>query len=227
MVDPHIVEDPKSISKVTYDELRELSYMGAAVLHEDTVFPVRRKNIPVNIRNTNAPEDPGTIIREAFDKGDEDNSTRFITGITGKKDFSTFDVYCNHNESVMKIVQEALSLCDRYGFEPEQLMSGIDSFSLVFPSAELSRSRYEFAGELKNIPGVDDINIQDGISLIAIVGRQMAYRSGISGKIFQALGEENISVSMIKQSADEINIMVGVYTDDFKKAIRTLYDSFA
>lgn len=231
MVDPHIVEGPKSISRVTYDELRELSYMGAAVLHEDTVFPVRRKNIPVNIRNTNAPEDPGTIIRESFDEGDEDcsgdNSTRFITGITGKKDFSTFDVYCNHNESVMKIVQETLSLCGRYGIEPEQLMSGIDSFSLVFPTAELSKSRYEFAGELKTIPGVDNLNIQDGISIIAIVGRQMAYRSGISGKIFQALGAENISVRMIKQSADEINIMVGVYTDDFKKAIRTLYDSFA
>ncbi|MCI7685447.1 MAG: aspartate kinase [Baileyella intestinalis] len=227
MVDPRIVSNPKSISRVTYDELREMSYMGAAVLHEDTVFPVRRKNIPVNIRNTNKPEDPGTIIMESFEEDCEGDISRFITGITGKKNFTTVEVYCNHNESVSKLLQSTLGLCDRYGIEPEMLSSGIDSFSLLFPTEKLEHSKYEFAGELKGTDGVDNMKVQDNISIIAIVGRQMAYKSGISGQIFQALGEENISVRMIKQSADEINIMVGVSNDDFARAIKTLYNSFA
>ena len=197
MVDPRIVKDPKTIARVTYDELRELSYMGASVLHEDTVFPVRIKDIPVNIRNTNAPDDPGTIICEEF------------------------------GENKIRLLRQVLEVFDRYDIPVEQVPSGIDSFSVVFPSASLKSRKYDLMHELTENDNIDNCELTEGVSLIAIVGRQMAYRTGVSGKIFRALGENKINIRTIEQGADEINIMVGVYDKDFEKAVRVLYDSFA
>jgi aspartate kinase len=228
MVDPRIVKDPKTIARVTYDELRELSYMGASVLHEDTVFPVRLKDIPVNIRNTNAPDDPGTIIREYFDDELEEEYERFITGIAGKKDFSIINIYKSRiGEAKLGLLRQVLELFDRYDIPVEQIPSGVDSFSVLFPSDSIKTKKYDLMHELKANESIDECELTEGISLIAIVGRQMAYRTGVSGKIFKALGDNKINIRTIEQGAEEINIIIGVYTDDFDRAVQVLYDSFA
>ena len=228
MVDPRIVKDPKTIARVTYDELRELSYMGASVLHEDTVFPVRLKDIPVNIRNTNAPEDPGTIIQESFDDELKEEHERFITGIAGKKDFSIINIYKSRiGDAKLGLLRQVLEVFDRYDIPVEQIPSGVDSFSVLFPSESIRTKKYDLMHELKSNESIDSCELTEGISLIAIVGRQMAYRTGISGKIFKALGDNRINIRTIEQGADEINIMVGVYSEDFERTVRVLYDSFA
>ena len=228
MTDPRIVDNPKTIARVTYDELRELSYMGASVLHEDTVFPVRIRDIPVNIRNTNAPDDPGTIIREHFDDELKEENERFITGIAGKRNFSIIGIYKSRiGEEKLGLLREVLEVFDRYEIPVEQIPSGVDSFSVVFPSGSLGGRKHELMQELSEFESIDNCTLTEGISLIAIVGRQMAYRTGISGKIFRTLGENKINIRTIEQCADEINIMVGVYDEDFNKAIRLLYESFA
>ncbi|MBQ6622804.1 MAG: aspartate kinase [Mogibacterium sp.] len=227
MVDPRIVDNPKTISRVTYAELRELSYMGAAVLHEDTVFPVRRKDIPVNIRNTNDPEAAGTIIREDFPKVSEEEASRFITGITGRKHFSIINIYKGNMSENMYVLRRVLELCEHFKVPVSQIPSGIDSFSIIVPTQKLDPVKYDLISRIKAECEVGEINVTDGISLIAIVGRQMAYRAGISGKIFGALGANKINIRTIEQSADEINIMVGVFTEDFERTIRVLYESFA
>ena len=228
MVDPRIVENPKTIARVTYDELRELSYMGASVLHEDTVFPVRIKDIPVNIRNTNAPDDPGTIIGEHFDDELKEETERFITGIAGKRNFSIISIYKSRiGEEKLGLLMEVLEVFARYEIPVEQVPSGVDSFSIVFPSGSIGGRKHELIQELKDFESIDNVSLTEGVSLIAIVGRQMAYRVGISGKIFKTLGENKINTRTIEQCADEINIMVGVYDEDFDRAIRVLYESFA
>ena len=228
MVDPRIVPDPKTIARVTYDELRELSYMGASVLHEDTVFPVRLKDIPVNIRNTNAPDDPGTIIQEYFDDELEEEHERFITGITGKRNFSIINIYKSRiGEDKLGLLRQVLEVFARYNVPVEQIPSGVDSFSVVFPSDSIRVKKYDLMHELNENESIDSCSLTEGISLIAIVGRQMAYRTGVSGKIFKALGENHVNIRTIQQGSDEINIMVGVFDEDFNTAIRVLYDSFA
>ncbi len=228
MVDPRIVKDPKTIARVTFDELRELSYMGASVLHEDTVFPVRIRDIPVNIRNTNEPDNPGTIIREHFDDELEEETERFITGIAGKRNFSIISIYKSRmGEEKLGLLRQVLDVFAQYEIPVEQIPSGVDSFSVVFPSGSIGNRKHELMQELSEFEGIDDCTLTDGVSLIAIVGRQMAYRIGISGKIFKTLGENKINIRTIEQCADEINIMVGVYDEDFDRAIRVLYESFA
>lgn len=229
MVDPRIVDNPKTIARVTYDELRELSYMGASVLHEDTVFPVRRKDIPVNIRNTNDPDNPGTIIRENFDEIlEEEKSERFITGIAGKRHFSIINIYKSRiGEAKIGLLRHVLAVFDRYDIPVEQIPSGVDSFSVVFPSDSLKMRKHELMHELADFDGIDNCALTEGISLIAIVSRTMAYKTGMSGRIFKALGDNNINIRTIQQGADEINIMVGVFDEDFEEAIRVLYDKFS
>jgi aspartate kinase len=202
--------------------------MGASVLHEDTVFPVRLKDIPVNIRNTNAPEDPGTIIRESFDDELAEEHERFITGIAGKKNFSIINIYKSRiGEAKLGLLRQVLKLFASYGIPVEQIPSGVDSFSVVFPSDSIKTKKYDLLHELEENENIDSFELTEGISLIAIVGRQMAYRTGVSGKIFKALGDKKINIRTIEQGAEEINIIIGVYTDDFDRAIKVLYESFA
>lgn len=226
MVDPRIVENPKSIARVTYAELRELSYMGAAVLHEDTVFPVRAKDIPLNIRNTNEPENPGTIIRESFGEESPEESNRFITGITGKRDFSLIKIAKGNIGKNLNTLRKVLNICEQHDVPISQIPSGVDSFSIITPSSKLEQCKYDVLAAIKKECGID-AEIDQGISMIAIVGRQMAYKTGISGKLFGALGDNKINIRIIEQCADEINIMIGVFNEDFEKAIRVLYESFA
>ena len=226
MVDPRIVENPKSIARVTYAELRELSYMGAAVLHEDTVFPVRAKDIPLNIRNTNEPDNPGTIIRESFGEDSPEESNRFITGITGKRDFSLIKIAKGNIGENLNTLRKVLNICEQHDVPISQIPSGVDSFSIITPSSKLEQCKYDVLSAIKKECGID-AEIDQGISMIAIVGRQMAYKTGISGKLFGALGDNKINIRIIEQCADEINIMIGVFNEDFEKAIRVLYESFA
>ena len=225
MADPRIVDNPQAIAEVTYDELRELSYSGAQVLHEGSIFPVREKNIPLNIRNTNAPNDPGTIIREHFDEDHEPN--RFITGITGMKDFSIISLSKRGMSNQVGVLHKVLTVLVRHNVSVDYVPNGIDNVSVVAPTEALAPNLYTILAEIQNEVEPDTLEVHDQIAVVAAVGRQMAFRPGISGKIFAALGASGINIRMINQGPDELNIIFGVDNKDFKKAIRTLYDSFA
>ena len=224
MADPRIVENPQAIPEVTYDELRELSYSGAQVLHEDCIFPVREKNIPVNIRNTNAPEEPGTMIQESFD-GDRDPD-RFITGITGKKDFSIISLTKRGMSNQVGVLRKVLTVLERHGISVDYVPNGIDNVSVVLPTAALEKDLYTIMAEIQKEAGPDSLQVHHQIAVVAAVGRKMAFRPGISGKIFAALGESGINIRMINQGPDELNIIFGVDNKDFAAAIKVLYNSF-
>ena len=224
MADPRIVDDPQTIPEVTYDELRELSYSGAQVLHEGTIFPVREKNIPLNIRNTNAPEDPGTMIRESFE-GDADPD-RFITGITGKKDFSVVSLSKRGLSGQVGYLRKVLSVFERHNVSIDYVPNGIDNVSVVMPTEAVASSLYTIMAEIQKELEPDNLTVHDQIAVVAAVGRKMAFRPGISGKIFATLGEAGVNIRMINQGPDELNIIFGVDNKDFKTAIRVLYDSF-
>ena len=224
MADPRIVDDPQTIPEVTYDELRELSYSGAQVLHEDSIFPVREKNIPVNIRNTNAPSDAGTMIKETFD-GDHDPH-RFITGITGKKDFSIISLSKRGMSNQVGVLHKVLTVLVRHGISVDYVPNGIDNVSVVLPTAAIEKDLYTIMAEIKQEAQPDTLDVHHHIAVVAAVGRKMAFRPGISGKIFAALGEAGINIRMINQGPDELNIIFGVDNKDFAEAIRVLYNSF-
>ena len=224
MADPRIVDDPQPIPEVTYDELRELSYSGAQVLHEGTIFPVREKNIPLNIRNTNAPEDPGTMIKERFDTDADPN--RFITGITGKKDYSIISMSKRGMGSEVGVLRKMLSVLERHNINVDYVPNGIDNVSVVVTTASIANDLYTILGEIQRELQPDSLDVHDNIAVVAAVGRRMAFRPGISGKVFAALGEAGINIRMINQGPDELNIIFGVDNRDFANAIRVLYNSF-
>jgi len=224
MADPRIVENPQPIPEVTYDELRELSYAGAQVLHEGTIFPVREKNIPLNIRNTNAPEDPGTIIQESFDTDDDPH--RVITGVTGKKDFSIISLSKRGMGNEVGTLRKVLSVLERHGVSVDFVPNGIDNVSVVMPTASVAPDLYNILAEIQQDVQPDTLEVHDQIAVVAAVGRRMAFRPGVSGKVFAALGEANINIRMINQGPDELNIIFGVENKDFAEAIRVLYNSF-
>ena len=224
MADPRIVDHPKTIERATYSELRQLSYSGAQVLHEMTVFPVREKNIPLNIRNTNDPDAPGTMIQESF-SGDVDPD-RFITGITGKKDFSIISLTKRGMSNQVGVLRRVLSVLERHNISVDYVPNGIDNVSVVLPTAAVEKELYTIMAEIKKEAQPDTLDVHHHIAVVAAVGRKMAFRPGISGRIFKALGESGINIRMINQGPDELNIIFGVDNKDFKEAIRVLYNSF-
>ena len=227
MADPRIVDNPATIPEVTYDELRELSYSGAQVLHEGTIFPVREKNIPLNIRNTNQPDHPGTMIRESFDESETERSSgSMITGIAGKKGFSVITLTKNGMSSEQGTVRRTLEILERYRINVEYIPSGIDSVSLVVETAKAAPSLYQALGDIEKEIKPDSLHVTDGMAVVAAVGRKMAFQPGSSGKIFGKLGENGINIRMITQGPEELNIIVGVDGSDFERAIRVLYNSF-
>ena len=226
MADPRIVKDPLPIERITYSELRELSYIGAQVLHEGTIFPVREKNIPLNIRNTNQPDHPGTMIRESFDEPEEKADSSFITGIAGRKDFSVITITKNGMSNEVGVLRRVLEILEKYQLVVEYLPSGIDSVSLVVAADKLRPCQYQILGEIQKALKPDTIHVTENMAIVAAVGRKMAFKPGISGKIFAALGENGINIRMITQGPEELNIIVGVDNKDFAGAIRVLYDSF-
>ena len=221
--DPHIVDHPEPIRSISYTELRELSYMGASVLHESAIFPVKSAGIPINIRNTNAPDDPGTMIQTTaglylFD--------RPVTGIAGRKGFSTVLVEMDQMNETVGYARDVLDIFARHGILMEHMPSGIDTLSVVVPTAQLEPHRNEILVELKTATHADAIYVSDKLSLIAVVGRGMVRQKGVAGRVFRALGEAKINVNMIDQGSSEINIIIGVDTADFEDAMRALYKEF-
>ena len=224
MADPRIVDDPQAIPEVTYDELRELSYSGAQVLHELTIFPVREKNIPLNIRNTNDPEDPGTMIRENFE-GDA-TPDRFITGITGRKDFTVISLSKRGISSQVGVLRRMLSILENHGISVDYAPCGIDNISVMMPTEAIAPRLYTVLGELQQELQPDSLDVHDQIAIVAAVGRKMRGKPGITGKLFAALGEAGINIRMINQGPDELNVVLGVDNREFAHAIRVLYHSF-
>ena len=224
MADPRIVENPQAIPEVTYDELRELSYAGAQVLHEGTIMPVREKGIPVNIRNTNAPNDRGTFIQEDFDT--EIDPNRVITGITGKKDFSIITMFKRGMTSEVGVLKKVLKVLERHKISVDFVPNGIDNVSLVVRTEAIAPHLYAILAEIQQEVEPDSLEVLDQIAVIAAVGHRMAFRPGVSGKIFAALGQAGINIRMINQGPDELNIIFGVDNKDFAEAIRVLYNSF-
>ena len=224
MADPRIVPDPRPIAKVTYAELRELAFMGASVMHEDSIQPVKDKGIALNIRNTNRPDDPGTLIVGEAD--DRDESERFITGIAGRRNFTIITVQKRDMNANATLCQ-ALEIMDRYHAPVEHITLGLDSFALVSGSAAMGDALYDVLADIRKTCRPDDVRVQDEIALVAAVGRKMSSRPGISGRLFKALGDAGVNIRTIAQGADELAITVGVENRDFETAIRVLYDGFA
>lgn len=224
MADPRIVKNPKQIDVISYKELRELSYMGASVLHEDAIFPARMANVPINIRNTNHPEDPGTMITDDVSRyGIKD---RVITGIAGSKDFVVVALYKNMMSSERGFVRRILGILDDYDINFEHLPSGIDTVSVVMSGASIEGRLDEVLEEFRSRLRPDSIDVIEEISLIATVGHGMDRRPGTSAKLFQALADAQVNVRMIDQGSSEMNIIVGVENKDFEKAIRAIYNAF-
>ncbi|MGE9910566.1 aspartate kinase [Atopobiaceae bacterium SGI.236] len=221
--DPRIVEKPRSIKRITFDEMRELSYMGASVLQEEAIFPVREANIPIQIKNTNDPEARGTVIRES---AAERELEHLITGIAGKKDFLAVHIQKAHMSSAVGFVRRALSVFERYGVSVEHIPTGVDSFGIVVNGADVKDTIYSIVNDLQQELKPDSVNIVDQLALISVVGRNMSRRAGTSGRIFGALGEAGINIRMITQSSQEISIIMGVNNSDFDRAIRVIYDKF-
>lgn len=223
VADPRIVPNPDVISVITYSELRELSYMGAGVLHEDAIFPVRSANIPINIKNTNAPQDAGTLI---VPTGTEPPSKYLITGIAGKKDFSAISIEKDQMNSHKGFMRRLLQVLENHGIFPEHMPTGIDTLSVVVNSRELEHQREKLAERLTEVVKPDHFEIIDGLALIAVVGRGMRSAKGTATRVFAALSHADINIRMIDQGSSELNIIVGIDEADFEKAIQVLYNMF-
>lgn len=219
MADPKIINSPKQIKELNYDELRELSYMGASVIHEDTLFPVIEDNIPIHILNTNNPFGIGTIIcKKANDQ------EQVITGITGKKNYHSLTIVKAKQADKLAIICDALNIFKRYNIIVEHMPTSIDSFSIVFEECP-SDKLFAIISEIKGLENVIDVSIDNDIALVAIVGRNMVTKPGISGKIFGILGEANINIKMIAQGVLELTIVIGVSNDHFNQTIKELYEN--
>lgn len=224
MADPRIVENPRNIERITYEELRELSYMGASVLHEDAIFPIREYNIPIHVLNTNRPQDPGTLV---LAKIEDDENGPLITGIAGKKGFLSIEIFKRNMSNMVGVVSGTLDVLRKYGVSIEHLPSGIDSFNVVLSRRDVEHNLYDILAEVKEKVSPDSIRVTEPLALIAVVGRNMNARVGSAGKLFTALGAAGVNIRMISQGSSEIDIIVGVSEPDFDKAVRALYDTFA
>ena len=224
MADPRIVKNPRNIESITFSELRELSYMGASVLHEDAVFPLRERNIPIHVLNTNRPNDPGTIVQDTIAP---DPNGPMVTGIAGKKDFIAIEISKKNMSNRVGFVRQVLSVLEQYGVSVEHIPSGIDSFSVVVNRADVKQNIYEIIARIKELMQPDIIRLTDPFALIATVGRNMNSRPGTSGRLFAALGKAGVNIRMIAQGSAELNIIVGVSNKDFNTAIACLYETFS
>ncbi|WP_418327969.1 aspartate kinase, partial [Ruminococcus sp.] len=224
VADPRIVDDPAVIRTITYTELRELSYMGASVLHEAAIFPVRSAGIPINIRNTNAPDEPGTMI--VPDSTDEELSAYTITGIAGKKDFTSINIHKDLMNSQIGFCRDVLNVLSEHQIPLEHMPSSIDSMTVIVDSAHLNGLEDEIRTEIIKAVQPDSIETEDGIALIAVVGRGMCRTRGVAARIFAALAHAHINVRMIDQGSSELNVIVAVKETDFEQAIRCIYEMF-
>lgn len=222
VTDPRIIKNPKVITTITYKELRELAYMGATVLHEDAIFPVRKEGIPINIKNTNAPEDPGTLIVESTSKKPEYT----ITGIAGKRGFTAVNIEKDMMNSELGFCRKVLEEFEKNKISIEHMPSGIDTMTVMVHQEEFVKKEQEILAGIHRNVQPDSIDIEPDIALIAVVGRGMKSQRGTAGRIFSALAHAHVNVKMIDQGSSELNIIVGVSDADFEKAIEAIYDIF-
>ena len=222
VTDPRIVKNPEVIESITYRELRELSYMGATVLHEDAIFPVRKEGIPINIRNTNSPEDKGTLIVESTCK-----KPKFtITGIAGKKGFCSINIEKSMMNSEVGFGRKVLQVFEDQGISFEHVPSGIDTMTVYVHQDEFEEKEQQVIAGIHRAVQPDFVEMESDLALIAVVGRGMKSTRGTAGRIFSALAHANVNVKMIDQGSSELNIIIGVTNDDFEPAIRAIYDIF-
>lgn len=222
IADPRIINNPEVIEVITYRELRELAYMGATVLHEDAIFPVRQEGIPINIRNTNAPDDKGTwIVGSTCQK-----SKYVITGIAGKKGFCSINIEKDMMNSEIGFGRKVLQAFEENGISFEHMPSGIDTLTVFVHQDEFMHKEQKVVAGLHRLADPDMIDIESDLALIAVVGRGMKSTRGTAGRIFSALSHSDINVKMIDQGSSELNIIIGVANEDFEAAIRAIYDIF-
>lgn len=221
MADPRIVDNPKPIAEISYRELRELSYMGASVLHDEAIYPAKEDNIPINIRNTNRPEDPGTIIT-----ADAPLSDHVITGIAGSKNFTVIGLSKSMMSQEVGFVRRLAGVFADKDVSLEHMPSGIDTISVVVDNDELNGKLDDIVDEIQRQLQPDTIDVFENMALIATVGRGMSSRTGTSAKLFTALADAGVNIRMIDQGSSEINIIVGVQNKDFEKAVKAIYDAF-
>ncbi|MDC7300662.1 aspartate kinase [Agathobacter ruminis] len=222
VTDPRIIENPKPIKVITYRELRELSYMGASVLHEDAVFPVRKAGIPINIRNTNDPDADGTLIVDSTVQKPEYT----ITGIAGKKGFVAVSIDKDMMNAEVGFCRKALEAFEENGISIEHMPSGIDTMTVFVHQAEFEGKEQQVISAIRRNTHPDVIELESDLALIAVVGRGMRSTRGTAGRIFSALAHSNINVRMIDQGSSELNIIIGVANSDFEAAIKSIYDIF-
>ncbi len=225
IADPRIVDNPENIELITYGELRELSYMGATVLHEDSIFPVKMAGIPIEIKNTNAPEDKGTRIVAAC-RDTNKSIGNVITGIAGKKGFSVLTLEKDMMNEEVGFGKKVLELISNYGLCFEHLPSGIDTMGLVLDEQKLIGIEDELIADLFTATGSDSINIENNIALVAVVGRKMRNARGTAARIFSSLAKADVNIRLIDQGSSELNIIIGVDAKDFEASIRAIYDEF-
>ena len=216
--DPRLVENPRVIENITYTELRELSYMGATVLHEDAIFPVRQAGIPINIRNTNRPDDPGTLIAPTVKK-----STRKVTGIAGRKGFSSILLEKSLMNAEIGFTARLLQILAEHGISFEHCPSGIDTLSMVVATEQLAPVRDAVLVQIQRELEPDVMVCEDGLAMIAVVGRGMVSTKGTAARVFKALADSDVNIRMIDQGSSELNIIVGVAEEDYETAIRGIY----
>ena len=223
MADPRVVENPCTIQKITYHELRELSYMGATVLHEDAIFPVRIAGIPINIRNTNQPEQAGTMIVSNSDSYD---TKKIITGVAGKHGFSVITLEKDMMNSEVGFGRRVLEVFEKENISFEHLPSGVDTMSVIVSTDVLEGHRGRIIKELEEAVKPDSVTIDDGIALVAVVGRGMRNAKGTAARVFKAIAEKDINIRMIDQGSSELNIIIGVNDAEFQAAINAIYHEF-
>ena len=222
IADPRIIENPRGIDVITYGELRELSYMGAGVLHEDAIFPVRKQGIPINIRNTNKPEDEGTWI-----VGNTCKKAKYtITGIAGKKGFASINIEKDMMNLEVGFGRKVLQVFEEYDISFEHMPSGIDTLNVMVHQSEFIDKEQNILSGISKAVNPDHIEIQSDLALIAVVGRCMKSQRGTVGRIFAALAHANVNVRMIDQGSSEQNVIIGVSNEDFETAIKAIYTIF-
>ncbi|MDR0975073.1 MAG: ACT domain-containing protein, partial [Ruminococcus sp.] len=222
VADPRIVENPEPIETITYKELRELSYMGAGVLHEESIFPVRTAGIPINIRNTNKPSDKGTMIVDEA----KDGSRFTITGIAGKKGFSVINIEKDLMNAEIGFGRNVLRALEKSNLSFEHMPSGVDTMSVIISTDALKPKQDDVLHEIRERVHPDLLTVEDNLALIAVVGRGMKRTRGTAGRIFSALAHADVNVKMIDQGSSEINVIIGVAEDDFENAVNAVYDIF-
>ena len=223
MTDPRIVDTPCAIETITYRELRELSYMGATVLHEDAIFPVRYAGIPINIKNTNKPEDRGTMIVAEAESYDTEH---IITGIAGKKGFTVITVEKDMMNAEIGFGRKILEILDDFNISFEHLPSGIDTMSIVVSTAAIAPCRERLLNVIERRTKADSVTVEDGVALVAVVGRGMVKARGTAARVFDALSEAGINIRMIDQGSCELNIIIGIDEHEYENAINAIYKEF-